>query len=294
MSSQPPGIIRNKNKRYPIHPENSHVPINNIPIISKSVEIPYNSSNYGLSNDGQKTYQPHQMNNSTHHNYKKNYPFDQINNPIIQPKLTSYGFDGNSVNPSLYPNNTSTSSQINRSNQYENEPPLLEELGINLQHIKKKTISVLIPKKKIDQSILEDTDMAGPLVFCLIQGFLLIFHGKFFFGYVFGFAVLGSISMYLIINLMNHYNTNIISIFSVFSILGYCILPIVILSFLIIFIDTKTNPWLSVFLTAAAVLRCTQTSTHFFETASQMHEQYYLIAYPTFLLYASFALLTVF
>lgn len=33
---------------------------------------------------------------------------------------------------------------------YENEPPLLEELGINFEHILSKTLAVILPTKKID------------------------------------------------------------------------------------------------------------------------------------------------
>lgn len=33
---------------------------------------------------------------------------------------------------------------------YDNEPPLLEELGINFEHILSKTLAVILPTKKID------------------------------------------------------------------------------------------------------------------------------------------------
>ena len=44
----------------------------------------------------------------------------------------------------------------------------------------------------------------------------------------------------------------------------------------------------------SAVLWCTQSATRFFEGALHMREQRYLIAFPTFLLYACFALMTIF
>ncbi|KAH8878244.1 Protein YIPF5 [Schistosoma japonicum] len=58
---------------------------------------------------------------------------------------------------------------------YENEPPLLEELGINFSHIVQKTSSVLVPFKESSQEVLDDTDLAGPLVFCLLFGCTLMF-----------------------------------------------------------------------------------------------------------------------
>jgi len=57
---------------------------------------------------------------------------------------------------------------------FENEPPLLEELGINFSHIMQKTLAVLIPMKTLNQELMTDTDMAGPLCFCLLLGFCLL------------------------------------------------------------------------------------------------------------------------
>lgn len=54
------------------------------------------------------------------------------------------------------------------------EPPLLEELEINFAHIWTKTAAVMVPTRKIDPHILEDSDLAGPLVFFFIQGFCLL------------------------------------------------------------------------------------------------------------------------
>jgi hypothetical protein len=47
-------------------------------------------------------------------------------------------------------------------------------------------------------------------------------------------------------------------------------------------------------LTLAAVLWCAQSSTRFFEAAMHMQGQRWLIAYPSFLIYACFALITIF
>ncbi len=177
---------------------------------------------------------------------------------------------------------------------FDQEPPLLEELGINFEHIWAKTLYVLVPTRAIKSEMLEDTDMAGPLVFCLVQGFCLLFSGKLFFGYVFGFGAVGCLSMYTVINLMNHAGTVAIDIYRVFSVLGYALLPIVVLSGCTILLDLRKHAWLGTPLTVLAILWCTQTATRFFEAATNMREQRLLIAYPVFLLYACFALITVF
>lgn len=55
------------------------------------------------------------------------------------------------------------------------EPPLLEELGINFSHILAKTTAVLHPfKRTMSSDILEDSDLAGPLIFVALFGMLLL------------------------------------------------------------------------------------------------------------------------
>merc|ERR1719419_1190816 len=43
---------------------------------------------------------------------------------------------------------------------YDNEPPLMEELGINFGHIWQKTLYVLIPRKNLQTEVLQDGDLA--------------------------------------------------------------------------------------------------------------------------------------
>jgi hypothetical protein len=58
--------------------------------------------------------------------------------------------------------------------EFADEPPLLEELGIHFEHIWAKTQSVLLPNKQINEHILDDADLAGPLVFCFVFGVCLL------------------------------------------------------------------------------------------------------------------------
>ncbi|CAJ0847726.1 4781_t:CDS:2 [Entrophospora sp. SA101] len=71
---------------------------------------------------------------------------------------------------------------------FADEPPLLE---------------VLNPLKTIDKHLMDDTDLAGPLIYCLIFGVSLLLTGKAHFGYIYGVALLGWLSIYLILNLMS-------------------------------------------------------------------------------------------
>lgn len=69
---------------------------------------------------------------------------------------------------------------------YEGEPPLLEELGVNFGHIKMKTLAVLNPFGRIDQHIMDDSDVAGPVLFFFVFGTSLLLSGKLHFGYIYG------------------------------------------------------------------------------------------------------------
>ena len=57
---------------------------------------------------------------------------------------------------------------------YEGEPPLLEELGVNFHHIQTKTLTVLNPMARIEPHIMDDADLAGPLLFCGLFGTFLL------------------------------------------------------------------------------------------------------------------------
>jgi protein YIPF5/7 len=108
----------------------------------------------------------------------------------------------------------------------DDETPLLQELGINFSHIFQKTYMILNPLR-IDSHFVDDTDLAGPLLFCfLIAGFLLL-SGKAHFGYIYGVAMVGCLFMYAILNVMSSQS---IQISQTASILGYALLPIVLLS----------------------------------------------------------------
>mmetsp|Transcript_12890 Transcript_12890/g.20664 ORF Transcript_12890/g.20664 Transcript_12890/m.20664 type:complete len:227 (+) Transcript_12890:322-1002(+) len=173
---------------------------------------------------------------------------------------------------------------------FENEPPLLEELGVNFGHITQKTLAVLIPTKTLDHQIMADTDMAGPLCFCLLLGFCLLLTGKIHFGYIYGFGLIGCLGMYTILNLMSE-NASI-DFYRTMSILGYCLLPLVSLAALHIFISLKGV--FGFILAAVTILWCTIAATRFIEATLDMRHQRYLVAYPLMLFYSCFALITVF
>uniref|UniRef100_A0A8C6YZM5 Yip1 domain family member 7 n=1 Tax=Nothoprocta perdicaria TaxID=30464 RepID=A0A8C6YZM5_NOTPE len=187
-------------------------------------------------------------------------------------------YTGQILQPTYSPN---TLSYIGYGDSFDDEPPLLEELGINFDHIWQKTLTVLNPMKPADGSIMNETDLTGPIVFCLALGATLLMAGKVHFSYVYGMSAIGCLAMYTLLNLMSITG---VSHGCVASVLGYCLLPIVILS------GSADNMQAALLV----VGWCSLSASKIFTSALAMEGQQLLIAYPCALLYGLFALLTVF
>ncbi|KAG4072435.1 hypothetical protein HA402_004367 [Bradysia odoriphaga] len=174
--------------------------------------------------------------------------------------------------------------------EFDDEPPLLEELGINPGHIMQKTLCVLNPFRTADQSILQDTDMAGPLVFCLALGGFLLLSGKVTFSYIYGIGVMGCIAFYVLLSLMATQSQ--VTLGAVISVLGYCILPMVVLSGINVLITVQGV--VGTVFAGLCIFWCALSASKLFVTAYSMDHQQILIAYPCALLYGVFALITIF
>ncbi|KAI1887365.1 hypothetical protein AGOR_G00189550 [Albula goreensis] len=172
---------------------------------------------------------------------------------------------------------------------FEDEPPLLEELGINFDHIWQKTLTVLNPLKPVDGSIMHETDLTGPVLFCIALGATLLMAGKIHFGYVYGISAMGCLGMYTLLNLMS---LMAVSYGCVASVLGYCLLPMVGLSTFAIFFSLQGV--LGTLLALLVIGWCSLSASKIFISTLAMDGQQLLVAYPCALLYGVFALLTVF
>jgi protein YIPF5/7 len=216
---------------------------------------------------------------------------------IMGPSSSSMMLDDPTVVPTTFvPNNNNNpyaSKQL-----AEDEPPLLEELGINIEHIIMKTKAVVVPFRRFHKSnhsvltdpalIMEDADLAGPLALALLLGGELMMTGKLQFGYIYGFGVFGCLAMTVILNLMSP--DKAISFWTVASVLGYALLPVNILAALkIVFWGYFTEV-----LGVITVIWSTTASTRLLEVGCGMVAQRYLLAYPIALLYSAFVLITIF
>ncbi|KAF5393265.1 hypothetical protein D9757_000623 [Collybiopsis confluens] len=172
---------------------------------------------------------------------------------------------------------------------YEGEPPLLEELGINFSHIRAKTLTVLNPFSHVDEHIMDDADLAGPIIFVFCFGIFLLFSGKPNFGYIYGVGLFGSISIYTLLNLMAE---KAIDAYRVTSVLGYCLLPMVGVGG--ISVAMTLNGLFGYVLSLLSIIWCTYSASGIFVAVLRMSEQRLLVAYPVGLLYGCFALMSVF
>merc|ERR1719277_2029113 len=91
----------------------------------------------------------------------------------------------------------------------------------------------------------------------------LLFAGKISFGYVWGQAVVGSATIWALINVMSQKGG--IDLYRTSSILGYGLIPIVLLAFVGIFVSLKCT--FGLIAAMGAVFWATATTSRFFATA---------------------------
>jgi hypothetical protein len=276
------------------------------PYDMSSYTNPKSQQNQDLNNDpeknlSQKVFNPYNNNQNENENEEENLQNMTDEKSELKPKkkskrkktdenlsenidLTKSAYDENSKGE-----NNSEEKVNNKEEEDEIEPPLLEELGINPQNIKNKIIGV-ITLKRIDKKFLEDSDMAGPLLIFLLFAFSSVLQYKINFGYIYGISVFGSILVFLLLNLMS--KNNGILLYNTISVLGYCLIPIVLLSFIAVFMDMKNI--LGGIIAFLAIVLSSLNASRFFEIGLDMYSQRWIIFYPVALFYTCFVLVTIY
>ena len=95
--------------------------------------------------------------------------------------------------------------------------------------------------------------------------------------------------MFGVMNLMSDIG---LSLSQTSSVLGYCLLPMVLLSLVSVFLGM--SGLVTAILSSFSIFWCTFASSNIFVNILKMERQRLLVAYPLFLLYATFALIAVF
>ncbi|KAL3649941.1 hypothetical protein CASFOL_006344 [Castilleja foliolosa] len=174
---------------------------------------------------------------------------------------------------------------------FEDEPPLLEELGINTRQIYQKTLSILNPFR-INHHLHEDADLSGPFLFLMAFGLFQLLAGKFHFGIILGWVTIASMFLYAIFNMLAGKNGNL-DMYKCLSLIGYCMLPIVMLSAISLFLPQ--GGVVIMVLTGVFVIWATRVCARLVvELASYGDEHRGLIAYACLLIYMLFSMLVVF
>lgn len=168
---------------------------------------------------------------------------------------------------------------------------------------------------------MDDSDLAGPILFFLLFGTFLLFSGKVHFGYIYGLALLGSTSLHIILSLMSptdaqqqqqeaatpyhsqypdhaqphgaggHFSATLTFPRSA-SVLGYCLLPLVGTS--LVGVVAPMNTMSGRALTSLAILWCTYSASGMFCAVGRMKGMRALVAYPLALFYVGFGLMGIF
>ena len=172
----------------------------------------------------------------------------------------------------------------------EDEPPLLEELGIDPGQIIRRTVAMLNPlKTKAEEA--GDDDLAGPLLFGVIMGSLHLLQGRVHFGYILGWTTLATLAMYWLLNQLSAGGEGI-ELYRCGSIIGYCMLPMCLLAALALFLP---GGLVTALVAGVLVLWCTSKATmQFMRCLPHAEGKRLVVAYPCFTLYTLYALLSVY
>ncbi|KAM7376732.1 hypothetical protein PAMP_006440 [Pampus punctatissimus] len=132
---------------------------------------------------------------------------------------------------------------------------------------------------------MNETDLTGPVLFCIALGVTLMMAGKAYFGYVYGISATACTGMYILLSLMSSLS---VSYGCVASVLGYCLLPMVTLSAFAVFYSLQGI--LGTVLALLVICWCSLSASKIFISTLAMEGQQLLVAYPCALLYGLFAL----
>ncbi|KAK9826895.1 hypothetical protein WJX81_006155 [Elliptochloris bilobata] len=178
---------------------------------------------------------------------------------------------------------------------FEDEAPLLEELGIDVQAILRRSLAILTGR--LGSAHMADLDMGGPLAYALLLASVHLLTGKLHFGVILGWSVVGSTAVWFVANNIGGGSADTPDggapgLYDCCCLLGYCLLPLIVHA-LVSLLMPKGVATLA--LAALAVLWAARTAARLFVRRSPALEDHaYLLAYPCLLVFVAFALLNVY
>lgn len=172
------------------------------------------------------------------------------------------------------------------------DKPLLEELGINLNVIKKESLMIfkVLNPKDIKVSFIEEADMSGPIIFILLYTLCLFINCKMHFGYVYLISIISLFSIYFLLNVID---TVSIGLLQCCSVMGYAFVPMNIFSFINIFLNWCGSTF-KIIIGILFTLWSSYISTTVFITYLGLNNKRLVVWYPLMLCYGCFSLLVIF
>ncbi|KAG2682945.1 hypothetical protein I3843_10G008500 [Carya illinoinensis] len=174
---------------------------------------------------------------------------------------------------------------------FEDEEPLLDELGIHPDQIWKKTRAILNPLR-VNAAVHEDSDLSGPILLYMCLCLFQLLSGKIQFGVILGWIVVSSIFLYVVFNMLAGRNGNL-KLHTCTSVVGYCMLPVVIFSAVSLFLPQAGAVRFAI--ASVFVFWATRVCTGLMSALADGGDEHRgLIAYACFLIYTLFSLLVIF
>ena len=171
---------------------------------------------------------------------------------------------------------------------------------------------------------MDDSDLYGAILFLILYGTFLALSGKFFYGYIYGIALFGSLALHLVFSLMTPMDQDPSSVMSPTgpdpatishghgppggqagghfsstltysrsaSVMGYCFLPLTFTA--LIGVVMPMDSMIGYILTSVAVGWSTYSSSGMFVSVGRMKGMRGLVAYPLALFYVGFGIMGIF
>lgn len=171
-----------------------------------------------------------------------------------------------------------------------NDPPLLQELGIDLSLIK---IESQLPFRVLRNNSFHkssSTDLTGPIIFLIFFMFILMLNGKAHFGYIYLISLSASSFIYALLSLISQNGTNLTVCCSV---MGYSLTPILFFAVLNLVLRWA-GLYFRVFLGIGFSLWSAYTASNVLCRCYDLGSKTIILGYPLILSYICFILMILF
>lgn len=317
-------------------PSSEEVPYNAEPPSSSSQQQQHHNQRSSLDG-GSGRYQPpppsqnfqHHQPSSTSSSFQQNQPSSSAGGGFgggwaaLFTRTKSFGNVQNTTSSSgaASSGNRGFRGKVSWSGGFPDEPPLLEELGVDFAQIARRAKSAMNPlpmRKKHTRETSKDDDLAGPLVVFGLIATLHALQGKGHYGYILGWSAIASGLTCWLLNQLTAQNNNDagdnLSLSRTASVIGYNATSILFLSVVKAFVHSEgssngsksssgggslsgtTNSFGILAFACVCILQASSKSSGLFlHGMGQCGEGKRLVVfYPMVLLYSLYALLTLY